>query len=798
MAGAVAGSALALSVAVSVVVNYATQDTPSWLADGSTRWLVLVVLVLVSVVVAVLGARAGTAPRDPAALVAAGRIALAARVRSQWEDELRLRRLFDPYPMPVRWQSVPDLGDRPTESEFRGDRVDALVEDLLARRRPRLVVLGVAGSGKTTLAAQVVVETLRQREDDDPVPVLLALAEWDLDEHPELWSWLAEHLDREHPVLRGAGAGTAAALVAGRHVLPVLDGLDEVPEDARPDLITALNDSLGDTDGVVLTSRTAEYREAVRRSNTVTSALVVEGQSLPSTAVADYLEQATPLPQRSQWQPVVDRLRAGDAGFAAAAATPLDVWLVRTVLLEGDEDPAALLDAASHPGAPAVRTRLLRGLLAAVYERERRLARARGERVRELDVIARWLVTLAVDLDAAGERELRWWRLPEPKMSDGLVRRLIRRTVAGFLGALLTTLVVYTVLAPIGVALRAFGVGAPEAVYVSLGTLSVLLVLAGFATGVLLAGGRRRRRADRVLFALGITVGAQMATPVEILIATPVSVALRNWGATLPSAGVLATVASVVGVLVTVLGAEVGRRVAAARSTSFPVRADFRLRGRLRALAALQVPGIAMGIVLAGAMGLVLAPSATVGVASAVWAAAIFIGIVALTAVLVALVWAIPAWARTDRAHDAVDTPRSTLRADRTYAALRAASWFVALCVLIGMDATALLPALPGSLGFGLFGFIVFVGGGLVLTVGGTAWTRYLTAVMRRALRRRSPWRLMPFLQDMHRWGLLRAVGSTYQFRHAELQDHLAGVGRDQQATPRTGEVLRASATAED
>lgn len=32
----------------------------------------------------------------------------------------------------------------------------------------------------------------------------------------------------------------------------------------------------------------------------------------------------------------------------------------------------------------------------------------------------------------------------------------------------------------------------------------------------------------------------------------------------------------------------------------------------------------------------------------------------------------------------------------------------------------------------------------------------------------------MPFLDDMHRLGLLRAVGPLYQFRHAEIQDHLA------------------------
>jgi hypothetical protein len=38
----------------------------------------------------------------------------------------------------------------------------------------------------------------------------------------------------------------------------------------------------------------------------------------------------------------------------------------------------------------------------------------------------------------------------------------------------------------------------------------------------------------------------------------------------------------------------------------------------------------------------------------------------------------------------------------------------------------------------------------------------------------RLPRDLTRFLDDAHRLGLLRAVGTVYQFRHAEFQDHLA------------------------
>ena len=64
----------------------------------------------------------------------------------------------------------------------------------------------------------------------------------------------------------------------------------------------------------------------------------------------------------------------------------------------------------------------------------------------------------------------------------------------------------------------------------------------------------------------------------------------------------------------------------------------------------------------------------------------------------------------------------------------------------------------------------------------GQAQTAFLLAKALSAVRRRLPLRLMRFLDQAHRMGLLRVVGSAYQFRHAELQDHLAarsdGVGR--------------------
>ncbi len=78
------------------------------------------------------------------------------------------------------------------------------------------------------------------------------------------------------------------------------------------------------------------------------------------------------------------------------------------------------------------------------------------------------------------------------------------------------------------------------------------------------------------------------------------------------------------------------------------------------------------------------------------------------------------------------------------------------------------------GLTFGLaFGLAYELVLGLVATFA-SASTAFHLAVGLRAAQGRLPWRVVGFLDDAYRLGLLRVVGPVYQFRHAELQDHLA------------------------
>lgn len=55
-----------------------------------------------------------------------------------------------------------------------------------------------------------------------------------------------------------------------------------------------------------------------------------------------------------------------------------------------------------------------------------------------------------------------------------------------------------------------------------------------------------------------------------------------------------------------------------------------------------------------------------------------------------------------------------------------------------------------------------------------TAWGRFTLARCYFALTGRLPWRLMAFLDEAHKRGILRQAGAVYQFRHLEIRNQLA------------------------
>lgn len=131
-------------------------------------------------------------------------------------------------------------------------------------------------------------------------------------------------------------------------------------------------------------------------------------------------------------------------------------------------------------------------------------------------------------------------------------------------------------------------------------------------------------------------------------------------------------------------------------------------------------------------------------------------------------------------------TPIGMLRSDRLavfYAAgLGALVGAVVGAVMggvVGADTRGLVIDVDNPFLLGLLGAVVGGGigaGGLGLVVQATsAWGRFITTRVWLAQRGSAPLRLMAFLDDAHRLGVLRQLGPYYQFRHALLQDRLAG-----------------------
>lgn len=101
-----------------------------------------------------------------------------------------------------------------------------------------LLILGAPGSGKTTQLLQLAQALLQRAEKNPqrPIAIILNLSSWG-STRPPLAQWLGEQCSR----IYGISKDFSAALIAQEQVQFLLDGLDEMEEDARPVCIEAIN-----------------------------------------------------------------------------------------------------------------------------------------------------------------------------------------------------------------------------------------------------------------------------------------------------------------------------------------------------------------------------------------------------------------------------------------------------------------------------------------------------------------------------------------------------------------------------
>ncbi|WP_326836364.1 BTAD domain-containing putative transcriptional regulator [Amycolatopsis rhabdoformis] len=633
---------------------------------------------------------------------------LAEAVTWQWRAEAELRSLHRPQPIALRWSALA----RPGEPALRGD-LDDIAETYAELPSRQLVVLGDPGSGKSVLALVLTLELLRSRAPGAPVPVLLSLASWDPGrEH--LDRWLARRLADNHPALLNAreyGPDAPTRLVLGGHVVPVLDGLDEMPADLRVAALDALDQTMAVGRSLVLTCRSAEYEQVTRESGTVLgSATVVRLEPVSRQEAITYLS-ARDSAGSDRWHPVAERLRRDpDGPLGRVLRTPLMVDLARIGYGRPGEDPGELLAA---DDAAALEAQLLDSFLPHAYAQvpqpPGRNPKTSPSGRYTADQANRWLGFLARHLERARSRDLAWWQLH-------------RAVPAGTRAAL----------------------------------VGVLIALLFLATG---------RLSD----------GPELA-----------AIYALSFG----GAGYLTH--------------RFGR-------PPEPLRTELRFVGAAGKFAGRFAVGAVVGVALG--LGWSLAP-----------------GLVVLLALVFGVVFGVHVWLAKPVDASRVSSPATILRNERTGAIALSVSFLVSAGLFDGIAfaftaQTRFLPvlggrfdlalAVAGGLAGALFGFFMargvgalcygvagaiaggqvfppatdpvlpFVvglcfGGGIGLAVLVTrAWGNYFVHHLWLAATGRLPWRLMHFLDDAHRRGVLRQAGGVYQFRHARVQERLAQASPD-------------------
>ncbi len=125
-----------------------------------------------------------------------------------------------------------------------------------------LLILGEPGAGKSTLLLELARSLVEQAEQDatQPLPILLPLSSW-AEHKSALDEWLIQEVARLYDVPRRL----SQQWVGAEQMLPLLDGLDEMEETARPTCIAAINAYHHEhLRPLVVCSRTGEYDAATK------------------------------------------------------------------------------------------------------------------------------------------------------------------------------------------------------------------------------------------------------------------------------------------------------------------------------------------------------------------------------------------------------------------------------------------------------------------------------------------------------------------------------------------------------
>lgn len=682
------------------------------------------------------------------------------------------------------------------EKDLTGNLLDIL------RQAPghRLVVLGEAGAGKTTLMIELLLILLKglktadnSQQPNDPIPVLVFMKDWKppagSEDGTPLRIWLAEQLSANY-----LGFPVETFLDKGQ-IMPILDGLDEMPDHLRVAAITQLNHERG-LPSWIMTCRTEEYQDTVGRPgenrNLPDGAATVELQPLTHASIENHLTRRR---EENRWRKVLDALKhSPSSSVSEVLRSPLYASLALSIYSPEQRTEEKVPDPEEMAGPgfqtpDSLRDHLLRDYVPSSYQ-----GSAHG-RVPTFSPASaeRWLRFLASYLHEENTDSLRWWDL------DGIAPRCLMPLAVGLLcgagaAALVGAKAYFGSTHGIG-----FGAGLLAASAVVLACmyvprawgrppgsrpaerspLPIIGGVAGAVAGAIVAGIAAKFGVGHESLAGGMPAGIGIGIGTGLSARRPESgFAAALVGSfvsgIIPGDYLQSAAAGTVSVLINGVGVGLTSGLAIDYRGR---RAPAKPRGTWK-----PVYGVSGGAGIGLAIGLLTWTQAGAAVALA---AGLFTGMLA----------AYPIGLR-DASEDLryISNPVEAFKRDvRAFRHATFSAGFAAgtAGTVGGCLSSILLPTgradpfiiISSGIATGLVSGIVI---GLIYGFYHSASPKFFIINGCLALRGKLPWRLRTFLNDAMERGVLRNMGADYQFRHKLLQDFLATSPPKKQAAARS------------
>ena len=323
--------------------------------------------------------------------------------------------------LPVQWELTTAameamLGVRPESADRLAGEFNDVRDVFLNLPEPqRMVFLGKVGAGKTILVNQLIKQLLGLKSEQlsERVPFYMSATSWDSSK--DIMGWIADQLVRSNPELKrkvdqGQSKRVADAWAEGK-ILPVIDGLDELPSQMRIEAINKINDR--DDIPVVVTSRPGEYIGAVHvEGQAISGAQVVEILPLDIRQAMGYLRETTSKTPSGRWGDVFTRLKLAEKEpdkdpLVRALTNPLMLWLASYVYKRKETAPGELADSSRFSDQDSIESHLLKCFVPALYPRNS----ISGQSPWSSKQAQRWLAYLAFDMERSHSKDLAWWRL---------------------------------------------------------------------------------------------------------------------------------------------------------------------------------------------------------------------------------------------------------------------------------------------------------------------------------------------------------------------------------------------------